>query len=140
MIKPKNILLVDDDEDDQNFFMEAVNEIDNSICLRIANNGVEALAQLNGMYELPDLIFLDINMPLMNGFECLTQLKKQNRFKTIPVIILSTSNNSAETELARMLGAFFFLYKPSEFSLLKKNVACIVDLYSTPMIKVLNYR
>ena len=129
VIKPRNIFLVEDDEDDQQFFIEAIKKIDTSIVLNISKNGVEALTKLNNMDELPDVIFMDINMPLMNGFACLTELKKQIRFKTIPVVILSTTNNPAEAELAVMLGASFFLSKPSHFPLLKKNIARIVDLY-----------
>jgi len=102
MTKTKNVFLAEDDEDDQQFFIEAVKEIDNFICIYVANNGVEALAKLNNMLVLPDLIFMDINMPLMNGFECLTQLKRKIRFKNIPVVILTTSNNRSEKELAKV--------------------------------------
>jgi CheY-like chemotaxis protein len=76
-----SIKLCNNHHDDQQFFIEALKEIDNSISLNLAENGVEALTKLNKMETLPDLIFMDINMPFMNGFECLTQLRKQIRFK-----------------------------------------------------------
>jgi CheY-like chemotaxis protein len=130
----KNIFLVEDDEDDQQFFIEAIKEIDESICIYMAKNGREALDQLNNINPLPDVIFMDINMPLMNGFECLTLLRKHVRLKTIPVVILTTSNNHAEAEVARALGAIFFLSKPSNFSLWKKNIMGVLNLYPLPII------
>jgi CheY-like chemotaxis protein len=134
MTKTKNIFLAEDDEDDQQFFIEAVKEIDNFICIYVANNGVEALAKLNNMLVLPDLIFMDINMPLMNGFECLTQLKRKIRFKNIPVVILTTSNNRSEKELAKVLGANFFLSKVSDFSLFIRNITDMLNLNFSPFM------
>jgi CheY-like chemotaxis protein len=69
--KAKNRFLVEDDDDDQLLFTEAINEIDNSISLGFAANGVDALSKLCKMSILPDMIFMDINMPLMNGLDCL---------------------------------------------------------------------
>src|SRR5438477_8949728 len=134
MTKAKNIFLVEDDEDDQQFFIEAIKEIDNSICLYQAKNGVEALAKLNNINTIPDLIFMDINMPLMNGLECLKLLKKQIRFKNIPVVILTTSNNGLERELARVLGANFFLSKLSNFSLFIRNITNMLNLKFSPIV------
>src|SRR6266542_272203 len=129
MIKAKNIFLVEDDEDDQQFFIDAIKEIDNSICLYPAKNGVEALAKLNNMNTLPDLIFMDINMPLMNGLECLSHLKKHIQFKKIPVVILTTTSNGLERERARVIGANFFLLKSCDFSLLLKNIKDMLNLF-----------
>lgn len=75
----------------------------------------------------------------MNGFECLTLLKKHVRLKTIPVVILTTSNNPTEAEVARALGAVFFLSKPSNFSLWKKNIMGIINLYPLPISRQKNY-
>jgi CheY-like chemotaxis protein len=135
----KNIFLVEDDEDDQHFFIEAIKEIDKSICICVAKNGVEALNKLDNMNSLPDVIFMDINMPLMNGFECLTLLKKHIRLKTIPVVILTTSNNPKEAEVAKVLGAVFFLSKPSDSSLWKRNIMGIMNLYFLPISEQKNY-
>jgi len=95
--------------------MQALKEVDISVSLTLAQNGIEALTQLNKMERLPDLIFMDINMPFMNGFECLAQLKKQIHFENIPVVILSTSDNPDEAEHAIALGAGFFLKKTLRF-------------------------
>lgn len=135
----KNIFLVEDDEDDQRFFVEAIKDIDKSVCIYVAKNGVEALDKLDRMNSLPDVIFMDINMPLMNGFECLAFLKKHTRLKTIPVVILTTSNNPAEAEVARELGAIFFLSKPSDFNLWKRNIMGIMNLYPLPISEQKNY-
>jgi CheY-like chemotaxis protein len=87
------------------------------------------------MHVLPDLIFMDINMPLMNGFECLTQLKRKIRFTNIPVVILTTSNNRSQKELAKELGANFFLSKLSDFSLFIRNITDMLNLNFSPIMK-----
>jgi CheY-like chemotaxis protein len=130
----KNIFLVEDDKDDQQFFIEAIEDIDKSICISMAQNGREAVDQLHNINPLPDLIFMDINMPFMNGFECLTLLKKHIRLKSIPVVILTTSNNPADAEVARGLGAIFFLRKPSKLSLWKNNIIEILNFYPSQII------
>ena len=134
MTRAKNIFLVEDDEDDNKFFVEALKEIDDSLSLKRAQNGAEALTQLNKMEPLPDLIFMDINTPFMNGFDCLIQLKKQTRFEKIPVVILTTSNNPVEAEHALVLGASFFLKKPSCFSSIKKNLIDMLNFRFTQII------
>ena len=113
MKKTKTIFLIDDDKDDQQFFLTSLSEIDNTIQCNLANNGKDALDKLNSSSTTPDLIFIDINMPLMNGFECLTELRKQDRFDKTPIVILTTSKADAEAQCARVLGANVFLTKPS---------------------------
>jgi CheY-like chemotaxis protein len=129
MASARNIFLVEDDEDDQILFTMAVKEIDNSICLNQAKNGVEALTKLDNINPLPYLIFMDINMPLMNGLECLGHLKNHIHFKNIPIVILSTTNNPAHEELATVLGANFFLMK-SNFSLLQTKIGDMLNLFA----------
>lgn len=109
----KTIFLIDDDKDDQQFFLTSLSEIDNTIQCNLASNGKDALDKLNNSSTTPDLIFIDINMPLMNGFECLTELRKQDRFSKTPIVILTTSKADAEAQCARVLGANVFLTKPS---------------------------
>lgn len=121
-------LIVDDDVDDCDFFCEAVNEIDPfSKCL-MANNGEDALIKLRtGMSELPDLIFLDLNMHLMDGRKCLTELKKDSKLKNIPVIILTTSSSQKDIDETRILGASYFFTKPSEYQKLRKEIIYIME-------------
>ncbi|MEP7168845.1 MAG: response regulator [Bacteroidota bacterium] len=107
----KKILLVDDDSDDQEFFMEALKELEPTLECSIANNGLEALEYLSTNPPPPSLIFLDLNMPNMNGFECLAELSKVKQYKDIPVIILTTSNDPENKERSLKMGARVFLTK-----------------------------
>jgi CheY-like chemotaxis protein len=117
------ILLIDDDDDDQLIFKDALKEIHfTSDCL-IANNGLEALAVLANEDDNPAIIFLDLNMPLMNGVEFLIHIKKEKAFADIPVVIFSTSNNPADKAQMLRLGAKLFITKTSNFKLLIDKLA-----------------
>jgi len=121
------ILLVDDDADDQLFFVDAIKAIEPTLECGIANNGVEALYYLERIPLLPSIIFLDLNMPVMNGFECLAQLKKIIKYREIPVIIFTTSNNSVDRQRTLSLGANLFLTKPSDFFALKNELQDVLQ-------------
>jgi CheY-like chemotaxis protein len=108
------ILIVDDDAEDIELFCEAVSEIDGTISCVEAYNGVEALKILQRDQLLPDFIFLDINMPFMNGQKCLAELKSNQVYRSIPVIMYSTTRNEQQIEDCRMLGASF-LTKPNSY-------------------------
>ena len=127
MEKQKRILLVDDDVDDQLYFRDAINEISPEAHCEIANNGKEALVQIE-VPPPPDLIFLDLNMPIMNGYELLSTLKKSPRFKDIPVVIVTTSKNNNDIEQSQKLGANLFFTKPSNFAILCNKLRTIVNL------------
>jgi CheY-like chemotaxis protein len=127
MKKAKRILLVDDDADDQVYFRDAVNELSESLQCEIASNGREALDQIEQL-PLPDCIFLDLNMPVMNGYECLAFLKTEERYKHIPVVIFTTSKNSQDIDLARRLGANLFFTKPTNFDTLCSKLDKILEL------------
>lgn len=122
----KKIFLVEDDTDDQMFFAEAISEIKNAILFDIANNGKEALDKLKRSAILPDLIFTDINMPVMDGIECLTEIIKDPQIRNIPVVILSTDKGKAE--LARILGAKAFIEKPSNGKILREQLEQHINL------------
>lgn len=121
----KTILLVEDDKDDQEFFVEALSQISNTSLFGIANDGVEALQHLNEEKSLPDMIFMDINMPRMNGIECLKEIAKSSLAKNIPVIMLSTSTDNIE--LVRQLGGRAFLEKPCLNGMLKSHIERIIN-------------
>ncbi len=116
----KIFLLVDDDSDDTEMFGEALASVDSTIVLHTAVNGQTALGKLEELTEKPDIIFLDINMPVMNGWECLKALKDNEAYRHIPVGMISTSNHKREMEIAAQLGALCFMTKPSDFEILKK--------------------
>ncbi|MEO5889817.1 MAG: response regulator [Ferruginibacter sp.] len=132
MLKTKRILLIDDDADDQLYFRDAISELNKPLECEIANNGLEAIEQMN-VPPPPDLIFLDLNMPVMNGYECLAYLKKEDRYKDIPVVIFTTSQNEIDIERTRKLGAKLFFTKPSNFDTLCAKLDKILDMDFTKM-------
>jgi len=121
----KNIFLVEDDEDDQIFFTECIDEIENADLIGASSNGDEALRKLESIHVLPDIIFMDINMPFMNGLECLAEIIKHPRLKNIPVIMLSTDTTQAG--LAQKLGAKAFLKKSSDCQSLKTKMEELIN-------------
>ncbi|MEP7266369.1 MAG: response regulator [Saprospiraceae bacterium] len=126
----KKILLVDDDADDQLFFVDAIKELEPNLECDVASNGLEALVHLENVPPPPSIIFLDLNMPMMNGFECLTQLKKINEYKEIPVIIFTTSNHPIDMERTISMGAKMFLTKPPDFNVLKNKLREILQIFA----------
>jgi CheY-like chemotaxis protein len=115
----KKILLIDDDEDDWLLFREAVEAVDNTLVCDFFQDAIDAIRYLsNHLHELPDRIFLDLNMPRMNGKECLREVKRRKELAHIPVIILSTSNLESDVLHAKMLGAAYFVTKPHRLTLL----------------------
>jgi CheY-like chemotaxis protein len=95
------LLCVDDDLDDVELFQDAVRVIDDSYTCHVATNGREALRMLNTL--TPDYIFLDINMPIMDGKETLRHIRTNKRFHAVPICILSTSDSRTEMEICRIL-------------------------------------
>lgn len=114
----KKILLADDDADDKMIIADAVRLLSHEEVMYFTENGEETLDALNMDYErgdLPCLIVLDLNMPRMNGTETLAHIKRDDRFKDIPVIIYSTSINPLEKEKCLLLGAHSYVTKPISF-------------------------
>lgn len=111
----KHILLIDDDEDDQEIFLTALGKIDRTIICTAIDNAREALDMLIARKISPDLIFLDLNLPVMNGQQFLMEIKKEQTLSNLPIIILSTSSHRATIELTRELGAMDFHSKPDNF-------------------------
>jgi CheY-like chemotaxis protein len=116
MLNTPVYLLVDDDEDDHELFTIALEEADPAIRCISAFNGQQALEMLGEGAVLPDFIFLDLNMPLMGGKECLAHLKADPRFSGIPVVIFSTSSDQQDRAETAALGAVDFITKPAKIS------------------------
>ncbi len=128
MNQQKIVMIVDDDVDDIEFFCEALNEIDASLQYLTALNGVDALSKLRSDKNvLPHFIFLDLNMPRMDGKQLLKELKNDYVLKNIPTIIYSTSSMSTDIEEAKALGATHFLTKPSSFKKLCDDIFYILN-------------
>lgn len=110
------VLYAEDDLEDFNIFNDIIQAIDPSVQVMNVRNGTDALEFLENSIVLPDFVFLDINMPAMDGKSCLKYIKKDTRFADIPVIIYSTSNNKQDIELCNQLGATDFIQKPVTFN------------------------
>ncbi|MFA5296864.1 MAG: response regulator [Lutibacter sp.] len=115
-------MIIDDDKDDRFFFKEALTEMLSSVECLEANSGIEALELLRKVEQLPNFIFLDLNMRHMDGRECLKQLKRDDKLKHIPVIIYSTSFSEESTNELYKLGASRFLNKPTDMSKLPAQI------------------
>jgi CheY-like chemotaxis protein len=115
----KKFLLVDDDEDDRELFHEALRNIDDTIEVHTSENCREIISRLRKGDLHPEIIFLDINMPDINGWECLSAIKTDPKLKDIPVVMYSTSSVSQEGKKAVNNGALCFLEKPPSFIKLK---------------------
>ncbi|WP_254561706.1 response regulator [Dyadobacter diqingensis] len=113
---PCTIFLADDDEDDTFLFQEALGQIPLPAELTVAENGMELMRKLAESERIPDLIFLDMNMPVKNGLECLMELRRSEMYKETPVVILSTSVASYLLESAYNAGANLYVQKPTSFS------------------------
>ena len=125
-MKPvQTVLMIDDDADDQMIFKEVLHEIDPLIiCLQHLDAKL-ALRLLLEDNQRPDVIFLDINMPIMNGFEFLEEMMMHERLSSIPVVMYTTSNSNLQQEKAKMLGASDFITKPSDINLLKATIETV---------------
>ncbi len=117
-----NILLADDDIDDCIFFKGALEKFHISTTLTSVHDGEQLMKRLEEETELPHVLFLDLNMPRKNGFECLAEIKAINRLKHLPVIMYSTSYEQEMVNLLHKNGAQHFIRKPSEFSLFKELI------------------
>lgn len=111
----QKILLIDDDEDDQEIFLTALLKMANKVKCDTYTDAKEALERLKRKELTPDLIFLDLNMPVMNGQQFLLLIKMEPLIKDIPVIIFSTSSHQATKILMKELGAHDFITKPDQF-------------------------
>ena len=115
---PKILFLVDDDPDDQEIFQEALRLIDKSIVCYTATDGKDAIDKLKDSLILPDVLFLDLNMPVMNGKDCLKAIKSDKDLRRIPVIVYSTSSAEKEKTNCLSLGAIHYISKPPQFNML----------------------
>lgn len=124
-----HIILADDDEDDRLFFMDAFDEIKINTTVNTVNNGKELLTFLNHPETiLPNIIFLDLNMPILNGIDCLKEIKLNSKFKDIAIAIYSTSSSEQDVENTFILGANIYIKKPSNFNDLKKILSDVVTI------------
>jgi CheY-like chemotaxis protein len=109
------ILYIDDDDEDREIFKEALSKVAPYNSVLEAQDAKEAMQLLQKTDTLPDYIFLDINLPGIDGISFLREVKKDEKFKTVPVIIYSTSKDKKEVKACTELGAVDFIVKPHTF-------------------------
>ncbi len=126
----KNIFLTDDDADDCMLFSEALHEIysESEARLIIASDGVKLMQALDeSVPPPPEVIFLDLNMPRKNGFECLDEIRRDPKLKDIPVVIYSTSSNNDIVNRTYQQGANYYICKPQSYTLLKRTIQFVLS-------------
>jgi len=126
----RHIYIADDDEDDRIFFSEAMLEVNPNVILKEAHDGAELMEILHTLSDpVPDVIFLDLNMPKKNGFDCLEEIRKlKGAVKEVKVIMFSTSSDPQDIEKALQLGASFYAVKPSGFDTLKSFLEQVLQM------------
>ncbi|RAW03514.1 response regulator [Pseudochryseolinea flava] len=127
MSNPINVLLADDDRDDCLLFEDALAELPFQSKLSLVHDGEQLLSFLAKTSSLPDILFLDLNMPRKNGFDCLKEIKKDSRIDELPVVIFSTSFDLDVVKLLHSKGAHLYVRKPDDFTNLKKVISKVLD-------------
>lgn len=124
-----HIILADDDEDDRDFFSEAFSEIKIKTKLNLFNDGLQLMNHLlQPDCVLPHILFLDLNMPIKSGIECLHEIKEIDHLKDIAIAIYSTSASDEDIEETFVSGANIYIKKPNDFNTLKKVLSDVVTL------------
>jgi CheY-like chemotaxis protein len=131
------VVLTDDDDDEHFFFEEALDKLNRNINLRTFPNGERLLEWIEKTETIPDALFLDINMPLLGGFETLQILRKDKRYDDLPVIIYSTSNTLQDRSKAFSYGANLYLSKVVAIKDLSGNLSRILDAIEQKNLEVI---
>jgi CheY-like chemotaxis protein len=110
----RRILLAEDDEDDSDFFVRSLSTLSASYTLTIVEDGGDLMTKLaSSSYELPDIIFLDLNMPRKNGADCMKAIRANDRLKDLPVVVISTASEPETVDYLFNLGANAYIKKPT---------------------------
>jgi CheY-like chemotaxis protein len=124
-----HLILADDDEDDRFFFTDAFSELKINTKVNTFNDGVELMNYLNKEDALmPNVLFLDLNMPKKTGIECLIEIKANTKMSGIAIVIYSTSASEEDIEKTFVLGANIYIKKPDSFKKLKKILSEVVSI------------
>ena len=125
----KKIFLADDDADDAEIFLEALHRACPTVSFKRFEHGKKLLEHLHAnKTQLPDIIFLDLNMPRMNGREFLSKFKKEKIYRDIPVIIWTTSAAQKDIDETTALGASYYLIKPNRFEELCNQIKLVMEI------------
>lgn len=128
-VEKLNIILADDDEDDRTLFELAVNQLKVPFQFQLFKNGQELIDYLRQSgSRLPDILFLDLNMPNLSGVETLKEIRKDPGLRGITVAIYSTSSSERDIEATFLQGANIYINKPADFEALKKIINKVVTI------------
>ncbi len=119
--------MAEDDEEDVFLFKEVLTDLNVDVNLEVADNGIELMKMLEDAEVLPELIFLDLNMPLKNGMLCLQEIKTNQRWKNINVVMLSTSSHQDQIKAAYKKGADFYMIKATSYTDFKNAIAACLQ-------------
>jgi CheY-like chemotaxis protein len=126
MFEIRHILYVEDDCDDQHIMQEVLAELRPNIkvdCTDDGNNLLELLAK-----QRPDLLFLDLVMPIRNGLDCLVEIRKRPEFQKLPVVVYSAAVNPRDIQVAYEMGANLFLIKSHSYRGLSASLTALLNL------------
>lgn len=137
------ILLADDDESDRMLFTDAIDELKMNTKITTVNDGVALLKYLVEQKDnLPEFLFLDLNMPLKDGKECLNEIRNTLKLNDIIIAIYSTSASEKDVEDTFVLGANVYIQKPSNYKVLKESLSRVVShggVYKDPPFQLKNF-
>lgn len=121
----KKVVLVDDDQDDRDFFSDAIASLNMPISLKTYQDAHAMIAEIESeSFEMPDIMFLDINMPGISGFELLEKMRNIKHYSRLPIIaIYSTSSSGEDKAKSIKLGANGYITKPASFASLQKVIS-----------------
>lgn len=138
-----HIIMADDDENDRHFFSEALQNIKVKTMLTFVNDGSQLMNHLNSPgTRLPHVVFLDLNMPLKNGMECLSEIRKNSKLKDLIVVIYSGDASEDKVEEAFIKGANIYIQKPNDLLTMKNALSQVINLnwqYHTLGLKKENF-
>jgi CheY-like chemotaxis protein len=123
-----SIMIVDDDIDDIDIFIDAVHQVEASINCSSAQNGLEALKAINASHRKPDYVFVDLNMPKLNGKQFIGEIRKDAALNNIKVVIYTTSKLDNDLSETKLLGADEFMTKPTSLDELCQSIARIISM------------
>jgi CheY-like chemotaxis protein len=137
------VLLADDDEDDRKLLRRAIENVRVDVALHNLDNGEKLMEYLSGCNgNVPDLIFLDLNMPKKNGMDCLIEIRAHKKFNNTAIAIYSTSSVEKDMDSTFSAGANIYITKPDNYETLKKIVADILSInwqYHTSRSSIENF-
>lgn len=123
-----HILLAEDDQDDRLFFKDAFDAVKIEHTLTMFEDGIEIMKYLENCTELPHIVFLDLNMPLKSGIECLREIRRNPKLQELSIAIYSTSASNSNIEDTFILGANVYIKKPKDFATLKRIISDVIHI------------